>query len=163
MRIGSVRLVVEWGHLALVAGIAGFCVWYWLDARAASSNVQNLLLIQPAALLALGLCVVVAAGSIRVHRNRTGGDEAAPEPEHAPKHATRDWRGIQIAALLGLFVASLLCAGFDVATFVFMAAGMYVLGERRPLLLAGYSAGFAAAMSYAFKFMLSVPVPTLIL
>lgn len=157
MRIGSVRVRVEWGHLAFVGAAAAFCVWYWLDARSASTSVQNLLLIQPAAVLALILCVAIAPGAVHIERDAPRGSEA-----RAGSFDVREWRGVIVAGLLALYVAAVLHAGFDLATFVFLAAAMYVLGERRWLYLIGYSAVFALAMSYAFKVMLSVPVPTLL-
>jgi hypothetical protein len=156
------RLRVEWGHLALVAGIAAFCGWYWFDARSASSNVQNLLLIQPAAILALALCAAIAYGAVTVERD---GPAVAP-PESAataaPAVRKREWRGVLVAGLLGVHVVAIIPLGFDVATFAFLAAAMYLLGERRPVFLLGYSAVLAVALSYGFKVMLSVPVPTLL-
>lgn len=163
MRIASFRLRAEWGHLAFVVAIAAFCVWYWLDARAASTSTQNLLLIQPAAILALFLCAVIAARLVRVERvadeARSGRESAAPPWETLRR--TGALRGVLFAALLGAYVAAVLFTGFDVSTFVFLAAGMFLLGERRPLVLLGFAAFFAAALSYAFKHMLSVPVPTI--
>ena len=157
MRVGSYRVRVEAGHLAFVGAIAAFCVWYWLDAREASTSIQNLLLIQPASILALGLCAMVAMSAIKVERAEAG---AKPAGGDAP--SARQWRGPIVAVLLALHVATLLHVGFDVATFAFLAASMFALGERRPVFLIGYAAVFALAMSYAFKFMLSVPVPTLL-
>ena len=157
MKTGSKHLRVDWAHLALVAGIAAFCLWFWFDARSASSDVQNLLVIQPAAILALALCAVIAFGAVRAEP-----DAAGPESGTAARPG-REWRGVLVAVLLGLYVLALVPVGFDVATFVFLAAGMYLLGERRPVFLVGYSAVFAAAMSYGFKVMLSVPVPTLLI
>ncbi|MBI3044417.1 MAG: tripartite tricarboxylate transporter TctB family protein [Betaproteobacteria bacterium] len=156
MKVGSYRVRVEGGHLAFVGAIAAFCVWYWLDARAASTNVQNLLLIQPAAFLALALCVAIAAGTVKADRP----DASAEPPGAAP--SARDGRGLVVAGLLVLYVAVLLYIGFEVATFAFLAGSMYALGERRPVFLVVFSGAFAGAMSYAFKFMLSVPVPTLL-
>ncbi|MBI3936047.1 MAG: tripartite tricarboxylate transporter TctB family protein [Betaproteobacteria bacterium] len=165
MRIGSSRLRVEWGHLAFVLAIAAFCAWYWLDARAASTSTQNLLLIQPAALLALFLCAVIATRLVNVERvadEAKSGEESAgaAAPWEALRHSGA-LRGVLFAALLGAYVAAVLFAGFDLATFVFLAAGMFLLGERRPLVLVGFAALFAAALSYSFKNMLSVPVPTI--
>ena len=161
MKIGSAQLRIEWGHLAFVAVIAAFCLWYWQDARAASTDIQNLLLIQPAAILALALCAAVVSRAIRLEDAEPSADEppaaAASEPPHG-----REWRGIVVASLLLLYVIALLPVGFDVATFVFLAVSMFTLGERRPLFLLGYSAVLAVGLSYGFKVVLSVPVPTLL-
>jgi hypothetical protein len=159
VKIGAARLRVDWGHLALVAGLAAFCLWYWLDARSASSSTQNLLLIQPAAVLALALCAVIAWGIVTVERETPPGE---PPESAVPVVRKREWRGVLVAGLLGMLVVAVIPVGFDVATFVFLAAAMYVLGERRAIILIGYSAALAAGLSYGFKVMLSVPVPTLL-
>ena len=166
MKIGSVRLHVEWGHLAFVLFMAAFCAWFWLDARAASTNVQNLLVIQPAAIFALLLCAAIAIRLVKIERIDTAGSNPEkPAPAASVLRAlwrAGELRGILIAALLGAYVFGVLLAGFDLATFLFLAAGMFLLGERRPLFLGGFSALFALALSYGFKVMLSVPVPTLL-
>ncbi len=155
MATGSFRTRFAWGHLAFVAAVAVFCLWYWHDARRASDDVENLLLIQPAALVALLLCAVIAAGS-------SGNGRPADDQTEGVPSSAREGRGIAVAVLLGLYVAAVIPMGFDLATFAFLAAAMYVLGERRLLVLVGYSAALALGMSYAFKSLLSVPVPTLL-
>jgi len=166
MRIGSVRLHVEWGHLAFVLFMAAFCVWFWLDARAASTNVQNLLVIQPAAIFALLLCAAIAIRLVKIERmdpvEGSPGKHASAASVLRALWRAGELRGILVAALLGAYVFGVPLAGFDLATFLFLAAGMFVLGERRPLFLGGFSALFALALSYGFKVMLSVPVPTLL-
>ncbi len=159
MRIGSARLRVDWGHLILVAVTAGFCLWYWQDARKASADIENLLLIQPAVILALMLCLVIACGAMKLERDEAPAGERAADERPRP---AREWRGIAVASLLLLYVVALIPVGFDVATFVFLVAGMYALGERRPVFLLCYSGALAAFLSYSFKVMLSVPVPTLL-
>src|SRR5690554_6828766 len=59
MRDPKTRLAVDWGHLALLLVICAVVVAYLLDARATSLKVNNLLLVQPAAILALILAALV--------------------------------------------------------------------------------------------------------
>lgn len=159
MRIGSLRLHADRGHLAFVLAVAAFCAWYWFDTRASSASVQNLLVIQPAAIVALLLCAAIAIRTVRIERVQ------APEgrrPAASLLRASGELRGALFAVLLGAYVAGVLFVGFDLATFIFLAGGMFVLGERRPAVLAGFSALLALALSYGFKVMLSVPVPTVV-
>lgn len=155
METQSQPRTMPWGHFALLAGIAAFTLWYWQDARRASSDIQNLLLIQPAAILALALCAMIVIGALRQRADETHATESG-------SWRSRHGRGIAVALLLAAYVVALVPVGFDVATFVFLAAAMYALGERRTLFLAGYSALLSGFLSYGFKVMLSVPVPTLL-
>lgn len=163
MRTGSFRVHADWGHLAFVLAVAAFCAWYWFDARAASTSIQNLLIIQPAAIFVLLLCAAIAVRLVRIERAAEVSEKRAQAA--ALLRALRDsgeLRGAFFAVLLGAYVAGVLFAGFDLATFLFLAAGMFVLGERRPAVLAGFSGLLALALSYGFKVMLSVPVPTIV-
>jgi hypothetical protein len=59
MRIGGRNYRVDWGHLIVATTIAVLCLAYLLDARRTSLDIQNLLLVQPLALFALLMYLLI--------------------------------------------------------------------------------------------------------
>lgn len=143
----------SWGHLAFIGSAAAFLVWYFLDAYGASSRLENLMLIGPATLVGLGLCIFLAAAEVLTL-------EGAPERDALP---SIDPRVPAFMALLAAYVAALVFdVGFDVASLVFLVASLWVLGERRPVLLLVFPAVFTVLIVLGMQELLSVPVPTLL-
>jgi len=64
--------------------------------------------------------------------------------------------------LFGAFVAAIPYAGFDAATFVFVLATLWLLGERRIVFSLSLSLGIAAALSVAALTLLTFPMPLLV-
>lgn len=153
-REGEMRWRVAWGQLALVTTLAGFALAYLLDARSVSLSVNNLLLLQPTALFVLALWVVIALGTI----SRAGPDEAPARP---------DWLGqarvVAMVAAFGLFIASLDRIGYDIAIALFVAVGLFIGGERRPLWLVVFPVVFAACVTLGFRALVPYPFPTTLL
>lgn len=167
MRFQGPRLSIEWGHLVVLAAIAGATTWYLLDARSVSTDADNLLLIQPLALVTLLLCLVILPQCFRFgDGSRMEAD--APERTTAsdmmqPKLPTERLEVIKMVtmgALLGVYVFSLRAVGFDIATFLFVLVGMLVCGERRPLPLAIFPAAVTLVTIYGFKALMPYPMPT---
>lgn len=154
---------VEWGHLLLLLLICGVVVAYLLDARATSLRTNNLLLVQPASILALILAAIVLPQCFR-RKKDTAEDEAAAEPTPAAQESWRDLGKIAaLAAAFGAFAISLETIGFDVATFIFVALGVYICGERRLWLIGVFSAVFTAAIVYGYQLLVPYPFPLLVL
>jgi hypothetical protein len=154
MQRGEGRLVVMWGHLALLAVIGGVVIAYLLDARATSLRANNLLLVQPASILALILAALVVPQCFR---------RVAPDAPDAPTETLGDLGKVAaLAAAFGAFAISLEIVGFDVATFAFMVIGLYICGERRWWLNLAFSIVFTVLLIYGygaiipFPFMLTV-------
>jgi hypothetical protein len=145
---------VAWGQLALVTGLAGLTLAYLLDARSVSLSPNNLLLLQPTALFVLALWVVIALGCVR--REQAG-----------QVLSRRDWLGyarvVAMVATFGLFIASLERIGYDIAIALFVAAGLFIGGERNPLWLLLFPIVFAAAVTLGFRALVPYPFPTTIL
>lgn len=149
------RLTIMWGHLALLAVIVGVVVAYLLDARATSLRVNNLLLVQPAAILALILAAFVVPQCFR---------RIDPEAERAPEESLGDLARVgALAAAFGAFAVGLEYIGFDVATFVFTAAGLFICGERRWWLNLGFSAVFTVLLIYGYGSIIPFPFKLLVL
>ncbi|WP_114965057.1 tripartite tricarboxylate transporter TctB family protein [Alkalilacustris brevis] len=151
----SGRIVVMWGHLLLLAFIAGSILYYWLDARAVSLRPNNLILVQPTAILALLLVLAVVPQCFpRLSEEEI---ERGTEPL---SHFAR------IGALIASFTAfalSLETIGFDVATWLFMIVGLYICGERRWWLNLIFSTVFTVLLIYGYGAIIPFPFPLSIL
>jgi hypothetical protein len=159
MKDPNTRRTVDWGHLALLLLICGVVIAYLLDARATSLKANNLLLVEPAAIVALILAAMVLPQCFRRKQIEEADGEAA-----APKESWLDLGKVAaLAAAFGAFAISLETVGFDVATFVFTALGIYICGERRVWLIALFSAAFTAAIVYGYQLLVPYPFPLLVL
>lgn len=155
MNTAQGRLVVMWGHLALLAVIVTIVLAYLLDARATSLRINNLLLVQPAAILALVLAALVVPQCFR---------RIAPETEGGQRESLGDLGKVAaLAAAFGAFVTVLEIIGFDVATFLFMIAGLFICGERRWLVNIGFSAVFTVLLIYGYGAIIPFPFKLLVL
>lgn len=159
MRIGGTRYRIEWGHLLLLLLIAGTVTWYLFDARGRSLNINNLLLVQPAAILALILCAVVLPQCFV----RLSTEEAELTPEARREDLISVLRVGAMALAFGLFAFSLETIGFDLAAWLFVTIGLYICGERRWLVLLLFPTIFVAALIYAFRALIPFPLHTTIL
>ncbi|WP_340116717.1 tripartite tricarboxylate transporter TctB family protein [Pelagibius sp. 7325] len=149
---------IDWGHLALLLLICGVVVTYLLDARATSLKINNLLLVEPAAIIALILAAFVLPQCFR--RKSEDGDAAADSP---PENWHNLAKVAALAAAFGAFALSLEVAGFDVATFLFVALGLYICGERKLWVIALFSAVFTLVIVYGYQMLVPYPFPLRIL
>ncbi len=141
--------------LAVVLGLAGLIVWYFIDARNASTEWLNLVLILPVTAVALVLCAVQLVRSALFAARETAG----------ARHRARQTPigGVLPAMLLFAgYVASLNWLGFDVGTALFVALFLWVHGERRLTWVLGYSVCLASLLSVFFASMLPYPLPMLV-
>lgn len=119
--------------------------------------------VEPAAILALILAALVLPQCFR----RRDGEAQAGEEETAGPPPRQVWRELgkvaALAAAFGAFALSLETAGFDVATFVFTALGIYICGERRLWLIGLFSAVFTVAIVYGYQMLVPYPFPLLVL
>jgi hypothetical protein len=155
------------GHLIWLLALAGFLVWYLLDARRSSPRVENLILVVPAVIVCLGLIVVIAIGELR--RPRTSADRPATQPAAAPVAAARGilgWilshREATLIALFGAYVLVLPVLRFEIASSAFIFLSLLLNGERRPLALLALSILLGGGMSLLFKLALPIRLPTLL-
>jgi hypothetical protein len=143
----------DYGDLLVLMALAGFSLWYLLDAIRVSSSVQNLLLILPLSIVVL----VMAALEVGL-RVKKGTLLFREETEGEPLHRT-----LPVVGLFAAYVLSLETLGFDVATVLFIAAFLMLKGERHWLLLGGYSLAFGFGVAFFFAQMLPYPMHMLIL
>jgi hypothetical protein len=150
------RRRIVWGHLLLLTVIVGVVIAYLLDTRAASLRINNLLLVQPASILALILAALVLPGIFP----RIEATEEEPEKKETTGDLVRVF--LLIAALAGL-AFSLETIGFDIATFAFMVVALAICGEKRWWVNLGFSAIFTVALIYGYGSITPFPFPLTIL
>lgn len=135
--------------LAVLIVLASFTLWYCLDARSASTHILNLILILPVTALTLLLCLIQFIRQL-----------SSPDPEPSETEPIRS-----VVPVISLFVGYTLTLpwlGFDVGTALFMAAFLWLYGERRWPWIIGYSLCFASVASLFFAAMLPYPMPMLV-
>ena len=150
------RRSIEWGHVALLALICAVVIAYLVDARGVSTKINNLLMVEPAAILALIFAALVIP-QVFVRR-------APDEQGEARQHERR--RLLTVAAVAALFGAMVLFMeriGFDVATFVFMVVALWLCGERKIWLVLLFSAVFTVAVIYGYQLLVPYPFPLTVL
>lgn len=173
------RLSVDWGHLIVLGLIAGATIWYNIDARSVSLDLNNLLLLQPVAIVTLVLCLFIVPQCFRYVDDTSETSAADKAADPVPGAAIPDVDAIvtmptaqsegrdllkmlAMGGLLGIYVFSLGMVGFDVATFLFMVASMLLCGERRPLALIAFPTILTFVTIYGFKALMPYPMPTLL-
>jgi hypothetical protein len=165
MRIAGRRYVVEWGHLLLLLFIGGVALAYWLDARATSLSLNNLLLVQPAAILALILCAIVLPQCFVAEIAGATPDGETAETRRGASRS--EWielaKVAAMAASFGAFAFSLETVGFDVAAWLFVGAGLYICGERNWKTLLLFPTAFTLAIIYFFRALIPFPLDTMLL
>lgn len=134
----------------VLLALSSLVIWYLFDAYSASSHFANLILILPVSILVLILCLIEFVSQLRgLHE---------PPPDLDPIASM-----LPVIVLFMVFVLSLEWLGFDVGTFAFIAAFLWLHGERRIIWILAYSISFALLMSLFFSAMLPYPMPMLIL
>lgn len=139
----------QFADLAVLFGLVWLVVWYFLDARSASSHILNLVLILPLTAITLLLCLIQFC--LQLLGKSTQDSEAEPVKNVLP--------------IIGLFFAYILTLpwlGFDVGTALFMAVSLWLHGERRLAWVVGYSLCLASLAALFFAAMLPYPMPMLI-
>lgn len=140
--------------------LAGFFLllscWYLNDAYRASASTENLLLILPAAVVVISLCLWIIGRTFYEVYRADKGNKDAEEVEKKPVSV------FGAMCILAGFVLSMNWIGFDAATCLFMIALMFLQGERRPQWLVGFSVVFAVLVSLFFEYMIPYPMPMLL-
>lgn len=157
LRAGSRVVVVDLPHFLFLTGLVGFCAWYFFDAYTASNTLENLLLIEPAVIAVVILYFIILRSVIQVVSDPAS--VAAPRVLLSCVVLVRIFGGM---ALLIAYVALMRMIGFDVATVLYVGATLALLGERRPVMLIVLPLVFGLLVVYAFRQMVTVPVPTVL-
>ncbi len=161
---GERQHVVDWEHAGFLLAILGFIVWYLWDATAASPTFSNLILIAPVGAFALILTAyigLVEIFGVRAAPSIPQNDQVEARAETTPsRFRAGSLRTITLLmGLFGLFVAVMPYLGFDVASFLFIIATLWLLGERRVMFSLLLALGISAGISIAALALLTFPIP----
>ncbi len=151
----------DWEHVGFLAALLAFIIWYLCDATLASPTFSNLILIAPVGAFAILCGVYIGAVEILGYRNAAPAATADTAAGASPSRFRAGSVGtiMLLMAFFALFVAAMPYLGFDIATFAFIAATLWLLGERRPLFIVTLAFGVAAAISIAALALLTFPIP----
>jgi putative tricarboxylic transport membrane protein len=155
--------VPDWEHLLFASLLLAFIVWYLWTSAAASFTFSNLILIGPVGAIAAVLLLYIASIEIFGRATAATAQSTSTEPSAGAAHGRfRSGSLATIAALMGLFgafVVAIPYVGFDVATFLFVGATLWLLGERQIVVLLSLALGIAVALSLAALTLLTFPMP----
>jgi len=154
----------DWEHIFFIALILLFLGWYLWTATAASPTFSNLILIAPVGVVAAVLLLYVGLAEIFGHdavvRNSGLGQKTlAVEVEPSRFRASSLTTIATLMGLFGAFVVGIPYIGFDLATFFFVVATLWLLGERRVVFSLSLGLGIAVALSVAALTLLTFPMP----
>ncbi len=136
--------------LIVLLVLASLVTAYGIDSYSASTEILNLILVLPLTIIVLVLCLIQFVVALRDSTNTPPARENVAD----------------VAPVIGLFAAyviSLNWLGFDVGTVLFVAAYLWLQGERRLPWLLGYSIALGFALAIFFSAMLPYPMPMLVL
>lgn len=169
MRIAGRTVRADWGHLAFASVIAGVTAAYLYDVLQTSLHPNNILLVVPLSILVLALYLVLVVRAVTIERPGTAepaapAREAADSPDGTAPQTRGDLlRGLVLLLGLGAYVALFQTIGLDVATFLFTAGGLVLLGVRRPVFVAIYAAIFTVVVVGGARLLLYYPMHTVFL
>ena len=136
--------------LLVLLGLLAITLWYLWDAVQASTQILNLILIAPVAVIITLLCAVEFIQQLR--------GRGREDPKLEPVTAI-----VPVVSLFVFYVITLPWLGFDVGTFLFVSLFLWLHGERRLAWVLGYSFCFASLIALFFSQMLPYPMPMLLL
>ncbi|MEY4013841.1 MAG: hypothetical protein RLZZ290_705 [Pseudomonadota bacterium] len=147
---------IDWGHLAILALIFTWVIWYWMDARKTSLDTENLFVLQPLILVAL---VLGALALPQVFRADKLPDELQPEDMNRAEFG----RILALMVAYVLFVAAMFVVGFDFAVCIFSAVALYISGERRAWVMLVFSVLATVLIIKGYQLLVPYPMPMVLL
>jgi len=146
-----------------LATLLGFVIWYLSTVTVASATFSNLILVAPVSAAAILFLLYIGWKEFAALSSDAPTELPQTEPQsNVPAGRFRSGSVGTIAALMGLFalfVAATPYVGFDISTFFFVAATVWLLGERRVIFSLTLAFAVAAALSIAALTLLTFPMP----
>ena len=136
--------------LVVLLVLASLVTLYGFDAYRASSDILNLILVLPVIAIVLALCLAQFVIELRHDKTETPARESVADV-------------VPVIGLFAAYVLTLQWLGFDIGTMLFVAAFLWLQGERRWHWLIGYSMSLGFGLALFFSTMLPYPMPMLIL
>ena len=170
MRIRDKDVRVSWGEFAFASFIAVVAAYYLYDITSVSMHTNNIILVVPLTLLLLALYVVLdfkcltftpvdTADAHTVAPSVDAAKDADAAPNDAPQSRIDTIRAFVLLVGIGLYVSTSHLIGLDIATFMFVAASMYLLGVRGKILIPVYALIFTFVVIGGAHLLLYYPIP----
>jgi putative tricarboxylic transport membrane protein len=158
------KRVRDWEHVLFATMLLGFVVWYLATATAASPTFSNLMLIAPVGAVAIVLIVFIVLAEVFGRSSAATIGPSGQLEKSSPAAQERFRSGavgtiVALIVLFGLFVVAIPYVGFDIATFAFTLATLWLLGERGIVFSLSIALGTAAVLSIAALTLLTFPMP----
>ena len=159
------------GDRIVIVVLVAFVILYCVDAIRASRDILNLILVLPLSVAVTVLCLVQFLISLRETRVEgavsAAGQEPAADAAESAESVEHDVLPVadvlRVVGLFAFYVLTLPWLGFDIGTCLFLAAFLWLHGERRWTWLVGYSLGFGLLAALFFSRMLPYPMPMFLL
>jgi hypothetical protein len=160
------------GPILVTLGILVLALAYLYDAYSGSARIHNLIMLVPMTLLVVVLCVIIflkefTGPAISVSND---GREASSETSQGSIPALTletGMGGASAGAVASMMAALLVYAGltpwigFDLTSVAFMIFCLWVQGEKRPIVLVGFSVVYAFGVTWLLVHAAQVAAPTL--
>ena len=163
-------------NLLILFALFSLSGWYLWDSWRASSHIYNLIFVLPLTVAIMLLCTLafirdLLAPAVFAKNREEGGKprEGAQSRRKTEKEKTEekadgeDAKSLQAILLFTIYVVTLPWLGFDVGTFLFLAAFLRLAGEAKWPWVFGYSLVFSLGSALFFSYMLPYPMPLLLL
>jgi len=159
IRLRNYEVSAEAGHLLFASIMAGFIALYGGSVYINSRRTADIIFIVPGAIIMVLLYAALLWREVHITRVEPSQQDISIDPpkidEVARKLLITQWVYV---FLMILFLVALPWVGIEIATVVFTAASLWLLGSRNIPLLILLPIGFAAFVSYFFVYLLSVPI-----
>ena len=138
------------GDFVVLLVLASLVTAYGIDSYNASTDILNLILVLPLTIVVLVLCLIQFVVELK-------------DPKSASPNRERIGDVVPVMGLFAVYVVSLNWLGFDVGTALFVAAFLWLQGERRLPWLLGYAITLGFSLALFFSAMLPYPMPMLVI
>jgi len=145
--------------IGLIMGATGFVLW---SSTQASTKLQNLVVLVPVSVVLVLACVAILAVSLR-HRPGQSHVSEQSELEEPSAEEASIWGDIILLAGFGLFCVLLTRIGFDLATFLFVWAGVVLSGGKGLWQPPLFAAIFTVVLVYGLGSLFPYPMETMVL
>lgn len=162
MRPGLLARIDRYGPALTALVIAAASCAYLAQAYMTSSRLYNIIFLVPMVVAVVLLAIVVC---IRLALRARAAALYPELQEPVVKSATSQTSHLAIAGLMAglvIYAFAIPHIGFDFASALYMGLCMWLLGERRPLFVAGFSIVTAYAVTWLLVNGANVPAVTFV-
>ena len=138
-------------HVAFVASILVYAVWYIVDAIETVESIESAMAVIVCATLAVFLGLVILV------REFLGLSGAPPERQIDDAESEPLANPVLLAAVTAAYVLLIILIGLEIPTFLFLATTARLLGSRSLLFIGFYSAAITGFLVWMVHFFATPP------